>query len=82
VDVIIYLAIKGKGVPEEYNTFLHGLHFQPASILHRIDALSYALQFVRYVSSFFSLFFLLLYTIFSFNVCQGKASGEFGARRF
>jgi hypothetical protein len=48
VDVIIALATEFKGVPEEYNTFLHTLGYRPASILHRIDAISYALQFVRF----------------------------------
>jgi hypothetical protein len=47
VDVLIDVATKSKGVPEEYNTFLHGLCFRPASILHRVDALSYAMQFIR-----------------------------------
>jgi hypothetical protein len=47
VEVVIHVATKAKSVPEEYNTFLHKLNFRPASILHRIDTLSYAMQFVR-----------------------------------
>ena len=47
VDIIVHMATRVKNLPEAYNTFVHALGFAPSSILHRIDAIFYALQFVR-----------------------------------
>lgn len=60
LEVVIDMATVSKGVPEEFNKFLRTLHYRPASILHRVDALSYVLQFVRSVLELY-----IIYNVFS-----------------
>ena len=52
MDLLIYLATDMKGMPEEYNQFLHTLGFRPASILHRMDALYNTYRFMRCLTLF------------------------------
>ncbi len=51
LTVLVTVAKEEKHAPEEYNTFLHRKGFRPASILNRIDAICYALLFMRLSSS-------------------------------
>jgi hypothetical protein len=47
-DIMKKIAVDFKHLPEEYNMFLHALNFRPASTLHRLDAIYYALNFIRW----------------------------------
>ena len=47
VQVLTKVATTEKYVVEKFNTYLHVKGFRPASILNRIGAVEYGLQFVR-----------------------------------
>lgn len=47
LQVLLMVATTDKDVPEKYNEFLHARNFRPSSILNRMDAVFYALTFMR-----------------------------------
>ena len=47
LELLVSVATVEKRAPEAYNTYLHKKAFRPASILNRIDAVCYALLFMR-----------------------------------
>lgn len=47
LELLVNVATVERRALEEYNTYLHKEEFSPASILNRIDAVCYALTFMR-----------------------------------
>ena len=47
LELLVNVATVERRALEEYNTYLHKKEFRPASIRNRIDAVCYALTFIR-----------------------------------
>jgi len=47
LELLVNVATVERRALEAYNTYLHKKEFRPASILNRIDAVCYALTFMR-----------------------------------
>lgn len=48
LKVVFSVATEQQGLVEAYNKLLHGLDFQPQSILNRLDAVQQLVAFIRF----------------------------------
>lgn len=63
LHILFDIATKNQGIPEQYNMHLHALDFKPLSILNRMDAALYSIQFIRFVCVTYCVAYCVIYSL-------------------